>query len=110
MNEPLSSFEKQMAVNVRGTFIGSQLAVKQMMKQSPRAFPCDLELDLDEISFESLKDGGEQVPLRKSYKEDVETPATSGRLKEGDEGFEGDVGARGSRGVIVNIGSIHGLM
>lgn len=109
-NESLKTFEREMAVNTRGTYIGCQQAVRQMLKQSPRALPADSELDLDDIPFESLEKGGSEVELRKSYKEDEETPITSGRL--GEEALDGekDVGARGSRGVIINIGSIHGLM
>jgi NAD(P)-dependent dehydrogenase (short-subunit alcohol dehydrogenase family) len=86
---------------VRGVFIGTKLALAQMVTQAPRALPADRELDLDEMSPSELEGSGAR--LRPAYDQDKPTPATSGRL-------EGDAGGRGSRGSIINIGSLHGFI
>ncbi|KAI3485735.1 hypothetical protein L1887_50891 [Cichorium endivia] len=74
-------------------------SIRQMMKQDPIAFPADLEEDLDDFS-----DVPPSVPLRPPYFQQAGSPiATVGRR-------EGDVGARGSRGTIIQIASVHGLI
>ena len=109
-NESLETFEKTMAVNVRGVYIGTKLAVEQMMKQEPRALPADLEQDLDAIELGDAGDNGEmntQPALHPPYAQAPGLPeaaATVGRVEQDDKG------ARGSRGGIINIGSIHGLI
>lgn len=98
-HEPLSTLEKVLEINVKGLWLGTKLAVQQMMTQPPLAFPADLEEDLD-----SFNDVPPSVPLRPAYEAQVGSPiATVGRR-------EGDQGARGSRGSIIQIASIHGLI
>ncbi|GAK68288.1 alcohol dehydrogenase [Moesziomyces antarcticus] len=98
-NEPIETLDKMMEINIKGVWLGTKHAIRQMMKQDPIAFPADLEEDLDDFS-----DVPPSVPLRPSYFEQAGSPiATVGRR-------EGDVGARGSRGTIIQIASVHGLI
>ncbi|SPO29452.1 related to Short-chain dehydrogenase/reductase [Ustilago trichophora] len=98
-HESLETLEKVLAINVKGLWIGTKLAVQQMMTQDPIAFPADLEEDLD-----SFNDVPTSVPLRPAYSAQAGSPiSTVGRR-------EGDKGARGSRGSIIQIASIHGLI
>lgn len=94
-------YEKTMAVNVRGVYIGTQLAVRQMLTQDPQPLPADLEEDLDALDE---TEGIDALPrMRAPFAQEEGPPPTVGRL-------DGDLGGRGSRGVIINIGSIHGLI
>ncbi|EPQ31635.1 uncharacterized protein PFL1_00968 [Pseudozyma flocculosa PF-1] len=98
--ESLDILDRMLAVNVKGLYIGTQLAIRQMMKQEPLAFPADLEEDLDANEEEDISS---QPRSRPPFSEEQGPPATVGRLP-------GDKGGRGSRGNIVNIASIHGLI
>lgn len=70
-----------------------------MLTQEPIAFPADLEEDLD-----SFNDVPPTVPLRAAYHAQPGSPnPTVGRRAD-------DKGARGSRGTIIQIASIHGLV
>ena len=70
-----------------------------MLTQEPLAFPADLEEDLD-----SFNDVPASVPLRPRYDQQTGSPiSTVGRRQD-------DKGARGSRGTIVQIASVHGLI
>lgn len=73
-----------------------------MLKQEPLAFPGDVEEDLDSMTLTGS--GNDAVPLRPSFADEV-GPAdpTFGRQ-------ETEKGGRGSRGSIVQIASIHGLI
>lgn len=98
-HESLETLEKMMAINIKGVWLGTKLAVHQMKTQEPIPFPADLEEDLD-----SFNDVPTNVPLRPAYAEQAGSPnKTAGRQ-------EGDKGARGSRGSIIQIASIHGLI
>lgn len=98
-NEDLHVLEKMMQINIKGVWLGTKLAVQQMLKQDPIPFPADLEEDLD-----SFDPATPSVPLRAAYSEQEGSPIpTVGRNK-------GDKGARGSRGSIIQIASIHGLI
>lgn len=70
-----------------------------MLTQEPVPFPADLEEDLD-----SFNDVPPSVPLRAAYHAQPGSPiSTVGRR-------DNDKGARGSRGNIIQIASIHGLI
>ncbi|CEH14459.1 Reductases with broad range of substrate specificities [Ceraceosorus bombacis] len=101
LNETMKDFDATFAVNVRGLFIGTREALAQMVKQPPRIMPADHDLDLDEVSLAELTGDGPRP--RPAFDQQDATPATSGRL-------EGDRGGRGSRGGIINIGSLHGII
>lgn len=98
-HEAVEVLEKMMQINIKGVWLGTKLAVQQMLKQEPLPFPADLEEDLD-----SFNDVPTSVPLRAAYSEQQGSPIpTVGRR-------QGDKGARGSRGSIIQIASIHGLI
>lgn len=98
-HECVHVLEKMMQINIKGVWLGTKLAVQQMLKQEPIAFPADLEQDLD-----SFNDVPTSVPLRATYAAQTGSPtSTVGRQT-------GDKGARGSRGTIIQIASIHGLI
>ncbi|SNX85742.1 related to Short-chain dehydrogenase/reductase [Melanopsichium pennsylvanicum] len=98
-HESIETLENMMQINIKGVWLGTKLAIQQMMTQEPRAFPADLEEDLDSFDHAS-----KTVPLRPTYSEQHVSPnPTVGRR-------QGDKGARGSRGSIIQIASIHGLI
>lgn len=98
-HESVDVLDKMMNINIKGVYLGTKLAIQQMMKQDPVPFPADLEEDLD-----SFSDVPPHVPLRAPYASQTGSPiSTVGRRK-------GDQGARGSRGCIIQIASIHGLI
>lgn len=98
-HESLDILDKMMQINIKGVWLGTKLAIQQMLLQEPLPFPADLEEDLD-----SFNDVPPTVPLRAAYSAQPGSPnPTVGRLT-------GDKGARGSRGSIIQIASIHGLI
>ncbi|PWN47153.1 NAD(P)-binding protein [Violaceomyces palustris] len=99
--ESLDTFDRMISINTKGVYIGTQLAIRQMLKQSPKAMPADVEEDLDSID---PSDPTGSPARRPSFEDEVGPPPTVGRKDEQDKG------GRGSRGTIIQIGSIHGLI
>ncbi|KAJ9474193.1 hypothetical protein PHBOTO_004250 [Pseudozyma hubeiensis] len=98
-HESVDVLDKMMQINIKGVWLGTKVGVQQMLKQEPLPFPADLEEELD-----SFNDVPPSVPLRAPYASQAGSPIpTVGRR-------DGDKGARGSRGSIIQIASVHGLI
>lgn len=49
-HESIETLDKLMQINIKGVWLGTKLAVQQMLTQEPLAFPADLEEDLDSFN------------------------------------------------------------
>ncbi|CDU25483.1 related to Short-chain dehydrogenase/reductase [Sporisorium scitamineum] len=93
-HESIETLDKLMQINIKGVWLGTKLAVQQMLTQEPLAFPADLEEDLDSFN---------DVPPP-AYNAQPGSPISNVGRRHNDKG------ARGSRGTIIQIASIHGLI
>lgn len=96
--ESMEIFQTIFDINVKGSFLGMKVAVKQMLKQEPRPLPADCEEQLDDIE----RSDNQAEPAKVSF-----SAPESGTG--GDPTIVPKPG-RGSRGSIIQIGSIHGLI
>lgn len=94
----METFQTVFDINVKGSFLGMKYAIKQMLQQEPKPFPADCEEDLDDTQRSDI----DAEPARVAYR-----PPESGT---GGDPTLVPKPSRGSRGSIIQIGSIHGMI
>lgn len=97
VGESMEVFQTVFDINVKGSFLGMKVAIRQMLKQEPKPFPADCEEQLDDIQRSDF----DKEPAQYTYSQPETTAGDPTIIPKP---------SRGSRGSIIQIGSIHGLV